>query len=847
MRRQCIQAVQQAIGRPLNQPEIKDIEARISRNMRELARIDPNWQTLTRNDRITAAGQRAANELTAEAAKARQRTALTILAHDRVQNFLEGYDGNRLEALDRILAFSSDYPGIQSIESASRAIRDEAMGRLLDVIDQTRGRFLGLIANREGTTALVRELHGEDSGVPAAREAARQYHEVAESLRQRFNRAGGDIGRLDDWALPRGHSQYRIARDLAGWVDQHMGWVDRSRYLNEDGTRMTDDQLRDFLTHAGTTLATGGVNKVEPGRVGGSGMRANRGSESRQIHYRDADAYMAAQEAYGDKNIMDLMFGHIDQISRDIALVETLGPNPNHAFKYFSESAFQHEAVSSPRDISRRLNKQRKRLDYLYTEVAGTREPPVSARIANWFDTYRGINVASRLGSAVITGFSDQGTIALTAKMNGMPVMRVFSNEAKMLNPLNDQHRRIASRAGLGIDQLMGSMARWGADGLGHDAEVAGRASGYSQTAATTLLRASGMNAIDAANRRAFGATMMDAVGYLTRNHESMSSLEAGDRARLRNMGVTDTDFSVWRLAETEDWRGIGDTILTAGSIYRITDEALSDISARTRTSPQRLRDQAATKLLGSVLDETNMAIPAPGARERAFMHGGKARGEWGGELARSFWQFKSYSVSMVMKHWKRAFAQQTGWGKAGYMAAIFASTTVLGAISLQLNEILLGRDPKNMLDADDTTGVPGLRFALAAMLKGGALSIYGDFLFSDTTSYGTSPLAAIGGPVAGDIEALFKIRGTAQDLKGDQLGGNLVKFAKSHIPGANLWYTKAATDHMIFHQLQEYFSPGYLRRMEQRARKEFGQSYWWEPGDYTPRRAPALESAFGP
>ncbi|HDY6515950.1 TPA: hypothetical protein RRC01_006566, partial [Pseudomonas aeruginosa] len=122
------------------------------------------------------------------------------------------------------------------------------------------------------------------------------------------------------------------------------------------------------------------------------------------------------------------------------------------------------------------------------------------------------------------------------------------------------------------------------------------------------------MNAIDAANRRAFGATMMDAVGYLTRNHESMSSLEAGDRARLRNMGVTDTDFSVWRLAETEDWRGIGDTILTAGSIYRITDEALSDISARTRTSPQRLRDQAATKLLGSVLDETNMAIPAPGA-----------------------------------------------------------------------------------------------------------------------------------------------------------------------------------------------------------------------------------------
>ncbi|MNN01272.1 hypothetical protein D3C81_1138830 [compost metagenome] len=486
----------------------------------------------------------------------------------------------------------------------------------------------------------------------------------------------------------------------------------------------------------------------------------------------------------------------------------------------------------------------------LYTEVAGTREPPASAALANAFDTYRATNVAGKLGSAVITGLSDQGTMALTAKMNGMPVMQVFANEARMLNPANAEHRRIAMRAGLGIDQLIGSLSRWGTDGLGVDGEVAGRAAKYSQTAATKVLQASGMNAVDGGNRRAFGAVMMDVTGDLTRRFNKLADLEEGDRRIMQQRGITDQDWDVWRLAEPEDWRGAGDQVLTAGSIYRIPDADIAPLAAKLGVSATRLREQAATKLLGVVLDETSMAIPAPGARERAFMHGNNKRGTWGGEFMRSFWQFKSFSVSMISKHFRRAMAQQTGWGKAGYMASLFATTTVLGAIAMQLNEIASGRDPKNMLD-DEVGGVPGLRFGLAAMLKGGALSLYGDFLFSNTTQGGTSPIAAFSGPLYGDIETLLNLRGlTANVALGEKdpevLGARLVQLGKGHLPGANLWYTKAATDHMFFHQLQEYFSPGYLNRMQRRAQREFGQSYWWEPGEASPSRTPDFGAAAG-
>ncbi len=124
-------------------------------------------------------------------------------------------------------------------------------------------------------------------------------------------------------------------------------------------------------------------------------------------------------------------------------------------------------------------------------------------------------------------------------------------------------------------------------------------------------------------------------------------------------------------------------------------------------------------------------------------------------------------------------------------------------------------------------------------MLKGGGLGLYGDFLFSDHTRYGSGALASMLGPVAGLVDDAVKlVQGVplnAVEGKPEQTGGDLVKFAKGLIPGQNLWYTKAVLDHMIFNQLQEYFSPGYLRRMEKRSRKEFNQTYWWKPQDRLP------------
>src|SRR3546814_13347291 len=135
---------------------------------------------------------------------------------------------------------------------------------------------------------------------------------AAESLRKRFNAAGGDVGRLEDWGMPHHHSQLRVAKaGKEAWVAETMPLLNRARYVTETGARMNDAEVAEFLGEAWKTIATGGANKIEPGQFRGTGARANRGSDSRVIHFRDGDAYLDYQQQFGERAIYDVMTGHV--------------------------------------------------------------------------------------------------------------------------------------------------------------------------------------------------------------------------------------------------------------------------------------------------------------------------------------------------------------------------------------------------------------------------------------------------------------------------------------------------------------------------------------------------------
>lgn len=863
MRAECIDAVSKALGRRITQTEAQGIEGRINQAMRRLAADDRHaWLGMTYSERMLAAADRAAGDVAADAALKRRRVALTVLRHDSIKSYLDNNAsrfkggiasvGGEIEALKRILSFYSDgKSGTLSIESTANSIRDEALGQIMDVFDVTQGRMMGLFTNKEGVLALVRELRGQSSGNADAAKAAQTFRGTADRLRQRFNRAGGNIGRLEDWGMPQSHSQQLVAR--AGkkqWVQDYISWVDRNRYTNVDGTLMSDVELSEFLENAWDSIATNGANKLEPGKISGHGLRANRGSQERQIHFKDAESYIAAQQKYSDTPMLQTITGYVDRMARDIALVETLGPNPNQMMKYWSDAAMKVMKERRPKD-SGKIDADVTRLETLYNEVSGAQSAIGSQALAEGFDSYRSLNVGSRLGSAVLTAaLTDPASMAVTAVHNGIPVNRVFMNELRTLNPANAVDRRQALRAGLGIQQFLGAINRFGTDGLARDSEVSGKIARYSQSAAAGVMRLSGMNAVTRAGQQAFGTVMMDSLGSLTRGAYSLSALakkggaldsDARLARRLQSYGITDAEFDVWKMAQPEDWRGLGDSVLTPESIYRLSDQELEPMANAQGVSTTVLRERAATRLLAVVGAETNMAVIEPGARERAAMYGSfnQRRGTWSAEMWRSALQFKAFPISMMMRHGQRALGQQSTAAKVGYIAGLVSLTTVFGALALQAGEVATGRDPRDMTD---------LRFWTAAFLKGGSLGIYGDFLFADYTKYGGSLAGIAGGPILGDLETFGKATlGNIQRAgEGKEASGAAaVQLLKGKLPFANFLYTKAITDRMIFNQLQEMASPGYLRRMERRARKEFKQDYFASP-DGRRLRAPDLLRSLG-
>ena len=137
-----------------------------------------------------------------------------------------------------------------------------------------------------------------------------------------------------------------------------------------------------------------------------------------------------------------------------------------------------------------------------------------------------------------------------------------------------------------------------------------------------------------------------------------------------------------------------------------------------------------------------------------------------------------------------------------------------------------------------------------AAFARGRELGIYGDFLFSEATQGERGMLATVQGPVFGLFEeALGLTQGNviqAMQGKDPRFGAELVRAGKGNLPFQNLWYAKAALDHLIFMQLQEYFSPGYMNRIKRRSRRQFAQQWWWEPGEALPERGPDFERLVG-
>lgn len=823
MKDQCKAAVAKALGKAtLNQQEATDIENRIKDAMKSLAKKDiQNWRNLSDAEKLVKAGEFVAEDIQAQLKRKHAIAARDILTQNKNLALLDHPTLSASEVVDRMVAAHGDMSGIQSINSKARAIASVYRGELVDFYTNIKGG-LGVFTDAELVQKIVRERFNDSTGDPLAKKISDKMGEVFEGMRERFNRAGGDIGKLDDWGLPQTHSLEKIVKaGKQAWVQKAEGLIDTSKYVHEDGTYYSQQEIRELLEYSFDTLSSNGANKTEIGRqsFGGNSKVTSRHSESRVLHFKDAESWMEYQSEFGGMPFVDLVEAHINGLSKDIAMVENLGSSPRNSMRILMDAAEQKDWQKGI--DANDTGKSRKRAQTMFDEFSG-QNTPQSEVLANLGLAYRSMNVASMLGGTTISSVTDQAMIAKTASIHGIAYRKTFGELISQLNPKNKEDRQLAHSLGLATEEMLGSIARWSDDGLtsvhGKSQKLARVSSGI----ASQVMRISGLNALTAASKVGFTKMLMHKYGSLTRS-KAWADLDAMDRELMEKTGLSERAWEVMRLADPVVDRK-GNQLMSARSIYEIPDSDLTRFG-----DPQKVRDEIASQFQAHLLDEQGMAVVEAGLRERTWMSAGQRKGTGMGEIIKSMLQFKSFPAAFLMRHGSRAMAQDGVKGKAAYGVSLFAMTTLLGALAVQLKELANGNDPSTMWDSDDPQKT--MNFWTRSAVQGGGLSILGDILVAGTDTSGRSTSDFMVGPLGSDAKAVLglTVGNLTQyyDDKDTNASNEAFRLLKNKIPAQNLWYTKAATNRMIFDEMQDMIAPGYREKLLRKAEREHDRTRW--------------------
>ena len=825
MKDQCKAAVAKALGKQsLNQQESQLIEQRIKDAMKSLAKKDiQTWRNLSDSEKLTKAGEFVATDIQEQLKRKHKIAAQDILTQSKNLAQLDHATLSASEVVDRMVAAHGDMSGIQSIDSKARAIAAIYRGDLVDFYTNIKGG-MGVFTDADLVQKIVRERFGQDTGDATAKKISDSMGEVFEGMRQRFNRSGGDIGKLDDWGLPQTHNLEKIA--VAGkqaWVDKAENLIDTSKYVHEDGSYYSQQQIRELLEYSFDTLTSNGANKTEIGRQatgGASSKVTSRHSESRVLHFKDADAWLDYQSDFGGMPFVDLVEAHVNGLSKDIAMVENLGSNPKNAMRILMDAAEKKDWLKGIDANS--TGKSRKRAQTMFDEFTG-QNTPQSEVLANLGLAYRSMNVASMLGGTTLSSLTDQAMIAKTASIHNIAFRKTFGELLTQLNPKNKEDRELAHSLGLATEEMLGSIARWSDDGLTSVHGKSHKLARVSSGIASQIMRISGLNALTAASKVGFTKMLMEKYGRLSRD-KAWSELNTNDREMMEKTGLSERAWEVMRLADPVVDRK-GNQLMSARSIYEIPDEQLTKFG-----NPQKVKDEIASQFQAHLLDEQGMAVVEAGLRERTFMTPGMRKGTAMGEIVKSMLQFKSFSASFLMRHGSRAMAQPTLGGKAAYAASLIAMTTVLGGLVVQLKELVNGNDPLTMWDSDDSD--KSLEFFKRSFVAGGGLPVLGDILVAGTDTSGRDTGDFIAGPFGGDFKTILNLTvgNATQAANGidTNAGNEAFKFLKGKIPAQNLFYTKAATNRMIFDEMQDIIAPGYREKLLRKAEREHDRTRFW-------------------
>jgi len=774
-------------------------------------------------------------------------------------------------------------PIASSVEGKRKAILGQAHARLEEMIWAFRKTgFTGRRMNVAKMENVVRELFDGGSGDAAAKAFADAWTEVSENLRQRFNRAGGAVGKLEKWGLPQVHDARALRkRGLAQWKADTLALLDPAKMRHPiSGQPMTTAQVAESLDVVYRRIVTDGLVDAPAGAGGGRGALHKQHAEHRFLVFKNADAWMKYQKLYGTggaEGIFAAMMNHVNVMSRDIAAMEVLGPNPGLTLEAMIGFVRKEGAnagaglpaifptkspVGLPWNPETYAASKIQRARDMWAHMHGSANVPVNGFLANTLSAVRNITFATALGSATLSSVTDLGRQQIHRRFAGVfktahtgRDLRGATNPMVVLGDVVQQfkslNRREAVRAGLILESATHV--------LHESARYAGSFNGpmWSQVFADRMLTWALLTPWTQANRHVFGLSIMaevaDNVG------KRFAELDPGLQRLFGRYGMGAAEWDAIRQF-TPSVMGDADTFVRGRqpgadafpknptpSTIRDAGKLMAGSQAGEALDPIRYLkatdiadERLAERYLEMILQETERAVPSGTVANKALWVGQNQPGTMRGELMRSVSMLKSYGTITLMQDWGRMASEIAGGRPlrgARFMAAIAIASTLLGALAMQLKSLSRGEDPRPMNEP---------QFWGAAMMQGGGMGIYGDYLFGSVNRFGGGFAGSLAGPVTSRASNLWNLTGgnliQFADDEPTNFGRESVSFARMNL--SMPFYLRLAYERVLLDELQKVADPeAYqaFRRKASKLKSQFKTGYWWAPGETGPRRVPDL------
>jgi hypothetical protein len=756
--------------------------------------------------------------------------AILVGSNRRVSAARDSVAGRQLSSVNQLIA------------GFNKKLRDNKLTELFDKMDKETQRRVSITMselNAQKTT--IEERTGIKPPITETNtdiiKLAEIMEEYSEMIRIKLNDRGANISKLWGYIVRQSHDPY-LVRDAAKVLGKNLEEIEidpnlkgkdinyNKNYtawknfildkLDQDRTFAGVEDIDEFLLFAYNSLVKN-QNLKSDGAGYSFGSKPNKNfadasKMKRVLHFKTADDWFNYNDKFGVGNLKESFFSGLQTAGRNIGIMDTLGTRPEENFQKI-RTAVGKRLTQMQRSTENLANDAT--FDKYMKVVDGSIYSVENFALAKYSAIGRAIASMAKLGGATISAAADIGLYGSEMRFQGKSFLGGMGEAIGSLGRIKNtkQKKDIAEGLGFIADNTIYDLA--GRYQVGDNLSK-----GFSKAQRFFFK----VNLLSWWTNSLKEGAMLGMANYFAKQKNiKFDSLNPSLKNMFKMYNIDSVKWDIIRKQAMEK-ADDGKEFINIGLLDKISESDVKKITGLKTLTKRQLeieRDKFKSSISGMLLDRTTYAVIEPDARVRGQLTQGFLAGTGMGEAIRFMGQFKAFPISIVQKvlgreiNFLKGANKDLARGITG-LASIVVTSGLLGYLSMTIKDLLKGRSPR-----DPTSS----KTVLASFLQGGGLGIYGDVLFQETRS-GGDIIGSVAGPVpltAFDLVQAIKygIRG-----EGGKAGRTAYRAVSSSVPFLNLFYIKTAFDYLIGYQIMETLSPGSLRRVEKRMKKDYNQDF---------------------